>query len=168
MLSKKSLTINHFKNIFSKHTHISLYQDNGLSSQEWIVLQQECKSQGFQMEHVKNSFIKVALQGSRFVHFSNLFEGPSILIYGNSTNQNILNLYNLHNKHSKLCPIGGIVNDSYISSKQFNWITSLETMNKPYLSICNTLISFPLEILNIIQAPSHQVALMLSMGEQKV
>lgn len=148
MITKKTLLIENIKNIFSNNPYIAIYQDSGLSIKEYNQLQLEAQKYNLKILHLKNKLSKVALINTPYVHFSNLFEGPCIIIFGPSNIKKPQSVYALHENFGKLLPVGGMFKSNYISSKQFSWISSIDNIDIFHLSVINMLITHSTRVVN--------------------
>lgn len=141
MKIKNLLEINDIKDIFNQNSYISIYQDHGLNSKETVEISRKIKQNNLKIQKLKNSLTRIALTNTKFINCMYLFEGSNILVYSNSYN---FEMYSLHKKFNKISPVGGIINNNYLSAKQFDWIINLSYPLEPYLQINNTL-NLPIE-----------------------
>lgn len=132
---KKKESLASLKKIFSRCSFIAVYQQNGLDSNESILLQQYCKQNNLKLKSIKNTSVKVALKESKYKYFSHLFEGPCIIVYCECSTSDVL--FSVHKKFSKLIPLGAIYQNSYVLSDKFEWISTIKDFRSVYNSIAD-------------------------------
>lgn len=118
--------------IVNNSNRIALYQDMGLNSHEYSDLQYYLNGLNLNNIRIKNKITKNLLLSTKYRNFGQLFEGSCILFYSSIDLSSDMSLFNIHSKFPKLLPLGGILEDYYMTQKQF---IALNDLNTNYTSI---------------------------------
>lgn len=151
---KKAESLKALKEILNSNSFISVYQKNGLNSSEVIQLKQHIQLSNLHMKSIKNTSIKVLLQETSHSYFVNLFEGPCLLVYSKEIQSNTSQMFSLHKKFDKLVPLGALIQDGYLSAKEFDWMASLPNLKTVYAGLadlCASSLAGTISSLDVIQ-----------------
>lgn len=134
---KKTESLNSVKEILTQNSFIAVYQKNGLSASETTLLKQYTQQYHLQMKTVKNTSVKVILKDTPYGYFSNLFEGPCVLIYSQEMHPHTSQMFAIHKKFNKLVPLGALVQNAYLSAQEFDGMASFSDLNMIYGDVAN-------------------------------
>lgn len=133
---KKMESLKTVKALF-EHPFLAVYQQNGLNASESTALKQHLQQSNLEIKSVKNTAVQVALKGTPYGYFCNLFEGPCMVISSKELHEKTSAMFSLHKKFTKLIPLGALLQKGYLSAQEFEGMASVSHINHIYLSIAD-------------------------------
>ena len=157
---KKKNYIEEMKGFFSKTSSVFVTHYQGLSVKQIDELRSEMRKHGIMFRITKNRITKLALEGTKFKKFENLFSGPTAIALSEDAIKSAKILTQFAKKNSNLKIIGGLMEEEPLSVEEVAKIATLPTLEEARGKIVGILTSPAQKIVSILLAPGSKIAIL--------
>lgn len=155
---QKQELISQLNGIFSDTSIVVVTHYKGLSVSEMTELRNQARDAGASFRVTKNRITRLALEGTKYVELSELFDGPTAIAYSDDPVAAAKATVDFAKKNKKLEILGAVMNGEKLDTSAVTTLASLPSLDELRAKIISVIQTPATRIAGVTQAPAGQLA----------
>lgn len=160
--TQKEELVASFNDAFSEATLVVVTSQNGLTVAQSTELRQEMRNAGASFKVTKNRLTRLALEGTKFEHLSDLFKGPTAIAYSDDPVAAARVAVKFAEGNDKFQILGGGLSEQALDASGVNALAKLPSLDELRGKLVGMIQTPATRIAGVTQAPAAQLARVLS------
>ncbi|AFE48961.1 50S ribosomal protein L10 [Rickettsia prowazekii] len=156
--SEKPVAVEDIVNIYKESPSVIITHYHGLTVSQVSSLREELKSKEAGFKVVKNTLAKIAAKQTGLDSITNLFAGPTAIVYSKEPVEMARLVVNFANSNDNLKIIGGIVDNHILDAYSIKELSKLPSLYELRGKIVGLLQAPATKVVGVLQATSSSIA----------
>lgn len=163
---KKEWQYKELQELFLKNKMVLFCHYNSITMTEWIKIREKLSKSSINIKIVKNNLMYLIINehdsANKFIDQKNVLTGPTVALYSNDLNINYKKLVKDLKSFKKLLILGGKVEDTGVSFKEYQKISNLPSIQQLQFNLIQTLNTHTTGLVRNLTHNQSQLKLMLT------
>jgi large subunit ribosomal protein L10 len=130
----------------------------GLSVSQMTALRSSVREAGGTVKVAKNRLVKLALQGTDLEHISDLFQGPTVLVYSDDPVAAPKAAVNFAKANEKFAILGGALGTTNLNTEGVKSLATMPSLDELRAKLVGLIQSPATKVAQVVNAPAGQLA----------
>lgn len=144
--------------VFSNAGVVVVAHYAGLSVAQMNALRAEVRNAGGAVRVAKNRLVKLALQGTDLEHMSDLFQGPTVLVYSDDPVAAPKAAVNFAKSNEKLVILGGALGSTNLDAEGVKSLATMPSLDELRAKLVGMIQTPATRVAQVVNAPAGQLA----------
>jgi large subunit ribosomal protein L10 len=159
--TQKEELVASFNDVFSGATLVVVTSQKGLTVAQSTELRQEMRKAGAHFKVTKNRLTRLALEGTKFEHLSDLFKGPTAIAYSEDPVAAARVAVKFADDYEKFEVLGGGLSEQALDVSGVNTLAKLPSLDELRGKLVGMIQTPATRIAGVTRAPAGQLARVL-------